>query len=337
MNDYLIIGNHILEIYFRGKFSNGDGLLKNIHNGTGRTVVYTRFEPNGARKCFPCFDEPQFKTKYNMKIQINDSSYNVLYNTDPKMISHINNKILYTFEETIPMSSYLSAFIICKYYFIEGITKDGIRMRVYIPNDKQNREDLGKFALDTGIKCMDLMTEYYQTPFPYNKIDFIPIDDTDVSGMENYGLIFYYIKVLLLDKLESTIDDKIKTANVIVHELAHQWFGNMLTLSKWDELWLKESFANFFEYYFVDKIFPKWNIKSIFVLKNLNTFELDSVASRQLNAKINDKNHVSQIYDKLTYFKGSMLLSELLNYFGDELFRTCIRKYIIKYKHNIIT
>ena len=330
------VGIHEFIIYFEGKMTSDTGLIKYIHADTNRTFIYTRFEPIYARQCYPCWDEPIYKVKYNISIQINDPSYIVLTNTDPYNIQHISNtEILYNFYESIPMSSYVSSFIICKFKYIEAISKHNIRLRVYIPTDI-NDNSCGNFALDCGIKMLDYLIDYLNLSFPYNKIDFIPINDTSVQGMENFGLIFYNLDYLLLYKEVTTLDQQIQIAHVIAHELAHQWFGNLLSINEWDNLWLKESFARFFQYLIVENIFPKWNTISLNINNIIKTLDYDSYCYKSIKQTIYNKDNIHDIYNKLTYDKGGILLNILLNYIGFDNFKINIQNYINKYKHTII-
>ena len=339
LDNVLEIGEYKIRIVFNSIFNTAAGLVKYVNKiKNNRTVIFTRFEPNYARKCFPCWDEPHLKVKYNMSIEINDLSYQVYFNTDPISIKKTQNQsILYHFEETIPMSTYVSSFMIGKFYYVEAYTKKNIRLRVFIPSDIPNSEHLASHALDSGIKIMDYISDYYQTPYPFNKMDFIPIDNVDAKGMENYGLIFYDAPWLLYDKKVSLLDHKIGISNVIAHELAHQWFGNLITMYRWDELWLKESFAKFFEYYIVDKIYPEWEIKSFFIKHLFRTLEFDSVSLKPVKVKVTHNKHLMQIYDDITYFKGATLLFMLVDYLGEDYFKNSIRSYIKKYKYSTIT
>jgi hypothetical protein len=336
----LIIGNHTLIIKFScPTFSVGVGLVKNINKiKNNRTLYFTRFEPNFARKAFPCWDAPNFKVKYNMKIEINDLSYSVLFNTDTVKTEIINNSsIMYYFQETISMSTYVMSFIIGKFYYIESYTDNNIRLRVYIPADIPKSLKVGDFSLMYGIKIMNFISEYYQVPYALNKLDFIPIDNVDAKGMENYGLIFYDLPYILFNKATTTINIMIGIVTVIAHEIAHQWFGNLVTMSKWNELWLKESFAKFFEYFIIDKICPEWNIKSLYIKNLLRTFEFDSIALKSICIdKINNK-QISQIYDDITYFKGSNLLFMLQDILGEKYFKERLRIYLDRYKFSVIT
>ena len=328
----LQIGEHVLKIIFSGKYSQGAGLVKNINHSKNIILFFTRFEPNFSRKAFPCWDEPNFKVKYNMIIEINDPSYQVLFNTDP--IKKTTNNLLtkYTFEETVPMPTYVMSFMVGKFYFIEQKTKNNVSLRVYIPSDRPNANHLGSIALNYGIKIMDFCSEYFNSPYPFNKLDFVPIDNVDAKGMENYGLIFYDLPFLLFDKSKSTIDHLIGIVMVIAHEIAHQWFGNLVTMSKWNELWLKESFAKFFEYFIIDHICPEWDIKSRFIKNLFRTFEFDSIELKSVTIHNIDNKQIMQIYDDITYFKGATVLFMIQDYIGKETFKKSIQQYLNKYK-----
>jgi len=335
-NTILDIGEYDLIIKFNGKQTDNDGLVKFYHKHTNRTFIYTRCEPIAARKIYPCWDETKYKVKYKLSVEINDLTYNLLANTDPTSIKNLlDNNVLYTFEETIPMSSYVQSFIIAKYYYIESYSKHGIRLRVYIPTDITDKT-CGDFALECGIKMLDFMIDYYDISFPFNKIDFIPINDPVAQGMENFGLIFYDIDYLLNSRSCTRLSDRIDTAIVIAHELAHQWFGNILTINEWNSLWLKESFANFFQYFIIDNIFPEWNIKSLNIDKIISTLHYDSYSHKSINIQSINKNLIDNIYSKLTYDKGGLLLNMILEYLGKEQFKINIRNYLSKYKFTVV-
>jgi hypothetical protein len=332
------IGKHTIKIKFSGEYSTVTGMAKYYNQDKNRTLFLTRCEPNFTRKIFPCWDEPSFKVKYNMTIQINDPSYVVLFNSDPINIKKThNNTIIYQFQETVPMPTYVMSFIIGKFYFVEAYTKNNVRVRVYIPSDIPETNKVGDFALSYGVKIMNFITEYYNAPYPFNKMDFVPIDNADAKGMENYGLVFYDLPFLLFDKSTSTIDHMIGIVLVIAHEIAHQWFGNLVTMNKWNELWLKESFAKFFEYYIVDHLCPEWRIRSNFIKGLFRTFDFDSVALNSVKVdKIMNKQMI-HIYDDVTYFKGATMLFMIQDIIGKEQFKICLQNYLNKYKFSTTT
>lgn len=347
LQDKIKIGKHILLINFKNEIltikTGGAGFIKHTvagKEGNDRTVYYTQFEPNYARNCFPCWDEPNYKVKYNMKIEINDSSYEVLSNTDSENIENIEkdkNKIIYKFAETIPMSTYVSSFVIGKFNYIEQFTDDKIRVRVYVPKDIKEYKTISKYALDTSVAVMNFLTTYYKYPYALKKIDLIPIDNTSATGMENYGLIFCDLPFLLYDKKISTTDYIIDIALLIAHEIAHQWFGNLITMDKWNELWLKESFARFFEIYVIDKLFPSWKIKSNFITKLFDTQLFDSLSTKSIIENIKHNNHIHQIYDTITYDKGGAVLFMIMNYVGEDNFRNSIISYLKKHEYKNTT
>lgn len=323
--DRYIEGYYKIKINFSGKYTKKRGVYKN------NDIILTCFEPNYARCCYPCFDEPKYKVKYKTVIETFNFDDIVLYNTDPIKIE--NNK--YYFDETIPMSSYVSSFIIGKFKYIESYSKDNIRVRIYM-QDKYDK-NLGYLALKTSIDVLDEIIEYLGVSYPYNKIDSIAIDNVDVRGMENYGLIFYNIDYLLYDKNNTTIENKLYTILTISHEIAHQWFGNLISIERWEEVWLKESFAKFFEYFIVSRIYPEYNIELLFLMNIFRTFKLDLLESKSIKQKNITNDNLMSIYDSITYEKGSCLIYMLYYYLGDEYFREKINKYIIKYIHKTVS
>ena len=323
--DKYIEGYYKIKINFSGKYTEKRGVYKN------NDIILTCFEPNYARCCYPCFDEPKYKVRYNTIIEKFNLEDIILYNTDPIKIE--NNK--YYFQETIPMSSYVSSFIIGNFKYIESYSKDNIRVRVYMEN--KYKKDLGYLALETGIDVLDNIIDYLGVIYPYNKIDFIAIDNLDVKGMENYGLIFYNIDYLLYDKNNITIENKLYTILTISHEIAHQWFGNLISIEKWEDIWLKESFAKFFEYFIISRIYPEYNIELLYLTNIFTTFKLDLLNSKSIKQKEIKNDNLMDIYDKITYEKGACLIYMLYYYLGDRYFRKKINEYIIKYIHKTVT
>jgi len=332
LTETINVGKYILEIYFNGIIADS-GLIKKKYNNDIK--IFTQFEPICARKCYPCFDEPKFRVIYNTSIQINDPSFIVLYNTDPFEIIRTNtNNILYKFKTSVQMPTYVSAFIIGKFKYIEKYCQENIRIRIYTPHNINI--NLSTFALDTSVKIMNFLINYFQTNYSYNKIDFVPINNTDVFGMENYGLIFCISNRLLYHKQTSTLNDKIQIVNMIAHELIHQWFGNLISINKWDNLWLKESFARFFEYETIKYIFPQWDCASNFTFNIIKTLEYDSISKRSIKTQIKKLHHIYQIYDQISYDKGATMLLMLQNYLGNERFMNVIRKFINQCKNTVI-
>ena len=323
-----------LEIYFNNNISNSDSFMKYINEfKNNRTIYYTRFEPISARKCYPCFDEPIYKIKYNLTIKINDSTYDILFNTDPISIQKINNDAIYKFIETIPMSTYVNSFIIGKFNYIEKYSYDNIRIRIYFPKDETNIES-AQFALDCSVKITDFLIDYTQIKYPYNKIDFIGVDNLDAGGCENYGLIYCNMDRLLFDIKTTSCNTKIEIATVIVHELVHMWFGNLVSTKKWNDIWLKEGFARYYENYIISILYPELNIYSRFNYNLLSTLDLNSSINRTTISKITNISYIKNIYDSLTYNKGAAILTIIVNYIGIENFRIKIIKYLNKYKFN---
>ena len=335
LNDTIPIGNHNLTIKFSSVFGKDKeyGLVKFTSN---RISYFTIFEPNHARKCFPCWDEPGYKVKYNVSIEINDLSYSVLFNTNILKIENGPKTIKYTFKETIPMSTYVMSFMVGKYNFIEALTKNKVKLRVHVPSDIIDIK-VGNYALTAGVKFMDYMCDIFDAPYPFEKMDFVPIDDIMVGGMENYGLIFYKLKYLLFDKKYTTIEGKLGILVVISHEIAHQWFGNLISIDDWGDLWLKESFATFFEYIMIEQLYPDVDVRSFLVKNTIQTQYFDQLSNRTISSNILSNNKINDIYDDVTYHKGCSLLFILYDFLGSDHFIHSLKEYLNKHKFNIIT
>jgi hypothetical protein len=325
-----------LDIYFDNYISNSDSFMKYINElKNNRTIYYTRFEPISARKCYPCFDEPIYKIKYNLTIKINDPTYDLLFNTDPISIQKINNDVIYKFIETISMPTYINSFIIGKFNYIEKYSNHNIRIRIYIPKD----EDINSanFALNCSVKTTDFLINYTQIKYPYNKIDFIGVDNLSAGGCENYGLIYCNMNRLLFDIKTTSYNTKIEIVTVIVHELVHMWFGNLVSTKKWNDIWLKEGFARYYENYIISILYPEFNIYSRLNYNLLSTLNLNSSINRTTISEITNITYITNIYDSLTYNKGAAILTIIVNYIGIDKFRIKIIKYLNKYKFNNVS
>jgi len=335
--DYILnINTYNLDIYFNNYISNTDSFMKYINElKNNRTIYYTRFEPISARKCYPCFDEPIYKIKYNLTIKINDPSYDLLFNTDPISIQYLNNDAIYKFIETISMPTYVNSFVIGKFNYIEKYSNHNIRIRIYIPKDENINN--AYYALDCSVKITDFLINYTQTEYPYNKIDFIGIDNLSAGGCENYGLIYCHMDTLLFDIKTTPYINKINITAVIAHELVHMWFGNLVSTKKWNDIWLKEGFARYYENYIISILYPEFNIYSRFNYNLLYTLNLNNSINRTTISNITNINYIHNIYDSLTYNKGAAILTIIVNYITIDIFRIKIIKYLNKYKFNNVS
>jgi aminopeptidase 2 len=232
------------------------------------------------------------------------------------------------------MSTYLLAFIVAELDYVEAFTKVGtpIPCRVYAPKGTAH---LGSFSLDICTKTLDLFNELFGSPYPLPKMDMVAVADFDSNAMENWGLITYSTNILLFDEETTTLSSKQTIAGTVTHELSHQWFGNLVTMEWWNDLWLNEGFATWVGNYAVDKLFPEWKYWDTFVVDDvLNGLNLDCLrSSHPIEADVEDPSEIDQIFDDISYSKGASIIRMLSTYLTEDVFFEGIRQYLKKHAY----
>jgi len=319
----------ILQILYEGTITDQmHGIYPSYYKlgNTKHEIISTQFESHYAREAFPCIDEPSAKATFQLEI-ISPKSFEVLSNTNIESLKIIDKNKTTVFKNTPPMSTYLLAFAVGEFNRISRASSQGVEVSVL--SSKANKVDDLKFSLETSIKILDFYESFFGVKYPLEKIDHIAIPDFSAGAMENWGLITYREESLILTD-DSALDDKKNVAKVIAHELAHQWFGNLVTMKWWNDLWLNESFATFIEYLAIDKIFPDWNIWSDFsaseVIYALQRDCYDMVQSVRID--VDDPAEIGAIFDgAIVYAKGARLLKMLYHYVGEDTFKKSLNKY----------
>jgi puromycin-sensitive aminopeptidase len=339
----LPVGLGDLNIQFSGVINN---LMKGFYRskyltpeGKERFGAVTQFESVYARRAFPCWDEPSHKAKFDLtltvpKDRVTISNMNVISETDDPIDP--NCKVM-KFATTPIMSTYLLAYVIGEYEYIEQSTKTGIQIRIYTPVGKT---DQGKFALDVAVKALDFYEDYFRIPYPLPKLDLIAIADFSAGAMENWGLVTYRETALLYDPVNSATNVKQWIALVICHELAHQWFGNLVTMEWWTHLWLNEGFASFIEYLAIANLLPEYNIWQQFITDcYTEALDLDALHnSHAIEIPVKHPSEIEEIFDNISYNKGASVIRMLYHYIGDEHFRNGMQSYLSKWSYkNAIT
>jgi len=306
-------------------------------DGKKQQMVATQCESHYAREIFPCIDEPEAKATFDLTM-VTPAGQASLSNMPAATESEDGGKLTTTFETTPKMSTYLLAFVTGDLQNKEVKTKHGVTVRVWAT--KAHRPEALDFGLDVAKRAIEFFTDYYGVEYPLAKCDHVALPDFSVGAMENWGLITYRETCLLADPATAAQSNRERVALVVSHELSHQWFGDLVTMKWWDDLWLNESFANVMEYEAVDALFPDWNIWNSFVgMEGLSAIRRDSIAGVQsIKVTVHHPDEISTIFDpSIVYAKGGRLLNMLKNYVGVDMFRKGLKAYFEKHAYGNTT
>jgi len=329
-------GKHVVVLGFNGTITSGmHGIYPCTfeHDGKTKQLIATQFESHHAREVFPCIDEPEAKATYDV-ILTTETGVTVIGNMPIKRQRSENGKLVTTFERTPRMSSYLLAWVVGELHKKTATTKSGVEVNVWA-TPAQSPASLD-FALDIAVRTIELFDDYFGIPYPLPKSDHVALPDFSSGAMENWGLITYREVALLSDPKMTSISNKRYIAMVVAHELSHQWFGNLVTMKWWNNLWLNESFANLMEYVAVDALHPEWNIwldyASSEAIMALRRDAIDGVQAVQTD--VNHPDEISTLFDgAIVYAKGGRLLRMLQHYIGHDAFRAGLQSYFKKYAY----
>ncbi len=295
-------------------------------NGEKRVMATTQFEPAHARRAFPCWDEPSAKARFNVTL---DVPVNLVAISN----AHVADTIMYgeravvRFETTPIMSTYLLAFIVGDLEYVERVADGGTVIRVWTTPGKKA---FGEFALDVAEKALAYFTEYFERPYVLPKMDLIAIPDFAFGAMENWGAITFRETALLIDPKNSSQGNRQRVAEVVTHEIAHQWFGNLVTMEWWNDLWLNESFADWIATKAVDRMFPEWDLWTQFVAHDMcSAMRLDGMHSTHpIDVPISRVKDIDEVFDQISYSKGGAVLRMLEAHLGEAAFRDGLRIYM---------
>ena len=332
-------GSHTISITFSGRITDAmHGLYPCYydHDGVKKELLATQFESHHAREVFPCVDEPEAKATFDVTLKT-ETDIAVLGNMPVEKQTVGRDHLLTRFQRTPRMSVYLLAFVIGELQSKSVETSDGVVVTTWAtPAQPASSLD---FALDVAVRSIEFFNEYFGIPYPLPKADHVALPDFSSGAMENWGLITYREICMLADE-HTSVSVRQYVATVIAHETSHQWFGNLVTMKWWDDLWLNESFATLMEYVCVDHLFPAWNIWMTFATnETLSALRRDYLPGIQsVKTPVNHPDEISTLFDpSIVYAKGARLLAMLRDYIGDDAFKSGLTEYFRTHQYSNTT
>jgi len=337
--DHLLYpGEYTITMEFSGTITrNMEGIYPCFfeHDGKQKQLIATQFESHHAREAFPCIDEPEAKATFDLTLTT-PVGETVIANTPVKAQDEVDGRLVTSFETTPVMSTYLLAFVYGELGYKEATTKHGVTIRTYATPDNV---EFTSFALENAVKSLDFFTDYFDIPYPLAKCDLIALPDFASGAMENWGCITFREHGLFLDPANSSLPTKQYIVSVVAHELAHQWFGNLVTMRWWNDLWLNESFATWMSYLASNELYPEWDVWTQFVVDEQHmAFKFDALENTHpIQSVINHPDEIRTIFDAISYEKGGSVLQMLANYIGHEAFQKGLQSYLKKhlYKNTV--
>uniref|UniRef100_A0A7I4YX32 Aminopeptidase n=1 Tax=Haemonchus contortus TaxID=6289 RepID=A0A7I4YX32_HAECO len=329
----------LLKIIYTGIISNTlGGLYQATYTDTDGTVkiaAASQNEPTDARRMVPCLDEPSFKANWTVTVIHPKGTKAVSNGIETNGEGEVSGDwIISKFETTPRMSSYLLAVVVSEFDYIEGFTKSGVRFRIWSRPEAMN---MTGYAKDAGIRCLEYYENFFDIKFPLKKQDMVALPDFSAGAMENWGLITYRENQLLYDDRYYGPINKQRVALVVAHELAHQWFGNLVTLKWWDDTWLNEGFATFVEYIGTDEISYKNFRMDDFFLPDALAIGLDADAvssTHPLSFRVDKAAEVAEAFDEITYAKGASVLVMLQAVIGEKNYKQAVTQYLKKFSYS---
>ena len=317
--------NDKLRGFYRSQYTNPEGETAYL--------ATTQFEATDARRALPCWDEPAVKATFRVTLNIPDAMQAV--SNTPIVAEQAGNAPgikTVAFDTTPVMSTYLLAFVIGDLTHIAKEAADGTIVGVWMTRGK---EEQGRFALDTSVKLLSFFNDYFGIPYPLPKLDHLAIPDFAAGAMENWGCVTYRETALLVDPQNSSAGTRQRVAEVVAHEMAHMWFGDLVTMQWWDDLWLNESFATWVGTKAVDWLFPEWSMWTQFVNMDTNrAFTLDGLKnSHPIEQEVANPAEVSQLFDAISYSKGGSVLRMLEHFLSAGVFRDGLNIYLNRHSY----
>ncbi|MDE0802348.1 MAG: M1 family metallopeptidase [Acidimicrobiales bacterium] len=310
--------NDKLRGFYRSTFADDDGV--------DHTMAVTQFEATDARRAFPCWDEPSFKAVFSVTLEVADDLFAISNGPELSREATDDGRTRIRFGDTMSMSTYLVAFVVGPLEATDPVDVGGVPLRIV---HRPGQGHLATFALEIGAFALEYFAEYYGIVYPGEKMDMVAVPDFAFGAMENLGCVTYREALLLVDPATATQAELLNVVDVIAHELAHMWFGDLVTMSWWNGIWLNEAFATFMEMKCSAACRPQWERWLHFGRERSTAFDTDSLAStRPIEFPVHSPSDAEGMFDVLTYQKGSAVVRMLEQYLGEDEFRDGIRRYL---------
>jgi puromycin-sensitive aminopeptidase len=323
-------GEARLELAFRGTLRRDLRGLYLARSGKRRYAA-TQLEAADARRFFPCFDEPDKKARF--RLQVTTPARNQVVSNAPveRELRHGRRKTV-VFRETPPLSTYLVALMVGELAASRARRLGRTPIRVWCVPGK---EHLSGFALECAVESLRRLERYFGLPYPYEKLDLIAVPDFEFGAMENAGAVTFRETLLLVDPRTITLTERKRVAEVIAHELAHMWYGDLVTMAWWDDLWLNEAFATWMAYTVVDDWHPEWEVWLDFMHGRGAALALDALANTHpIYAEVRTPEQATENFDPITYEKGCSVVRMIERWLGAPTFRKGVRRYIRKHRES---
>jgi puromycin-sensitive aminopeptidase len=302
----------------------------------GARYAATQFEAADARRAFPCFDEPEFKARFTLRLIVPSHLTAIANGAVEEERELGNGRKEVRFAETPPISSYLVAYTVGPYEATPAAyTRDRAPVRVFLPRGMAAK---GIYARDAHVRSLDYLEEYTAIPYPYGKVDAIGIPDFEAGAMENPGAITYRLTAIAADSERASTPALKGIFYTAAHELTHMWWGDLVTMVWWDDLWLNESFATFIGYKVTADLVPEWGMWRDFVATLVRPFNLDALESTHpISFEVRNAKQATERFDVITYWKGAGVVRMIEGFLGADAFRTGVRAYLNRYREGNAT
>jgi puromycin-sensitive aminopeptidase len=291
-----------------------------------RKYAFTQLESTEARRFFPCFDEPALKARFGISVTTAHANTVISNNPVEKIVPREGGRKTVVFAQTPPLSTYLLALAVGELVASEPVHCGQTEIRIWhVPG----KEGLTAFALEAARETLARLETYFDLPYPYEKLDLVAVPEFEAGAMENAGAVFFRETLLLVDPARTTTLELKRVAEVICHELAHMWYGDLVTMAWWDDLWLNEAFATWMAFSVVDAWKPEWRVWSTFQHDRSAALGMDALSSTHpIYIEVRSPAEATENFDLITYEKGASVVRMIERYLGAETFRAGVRKYI---------